>query len=106
MRLHPLMVEFVKKMWDSGKWVFSICHGPWMLVSAGITGGRKMTCWHSLKDDVMNSGARYLNEAVVVDGKMITSRCPDDLPALMKEVVRALSIPEGKEMVRATLGAR
>lgn len=108
MRLHPQMAEFVRRVWDGGKWVFSLCHGPWVLISAGIASGRRMTCWPTLKDDVMNAGARYLDQEVVVDGKMITSRCPNDLPTMMKEVTRALSLPEEKEkeLVRAAVGSR
>ncbi len=63
---------------------------PWILASAGILEGKRITCWPSLKDDMVNAGARYVDEEVVVDGNIITSRCPDDLPAFMREVTKHL----------------
>lgn len=90
MRLHPEFAQFVKLINDRGKMVASLCHGPWILASAGIINGRKITCWPSLKDDMMNAGARYMDDKVVVDGNIITSRCPDDLPAFMTEIIRYL----------------
>ena len=104
MRLHPEFAQFVRLIHDKGKLVASLCHGPWILASAGILSGWKVTCWPSLKDDMMNAGARYLDEKVVVDGNIITSRCPDDLPAFMAEVVRFLGVGEerGPRAVLAT----
>ncbi|MDW5561991.1 MAG: type 1 glutamine amidotransferase domain-containing protein [Methanomassiliicoccus sp.] len=90
MRLHPEFAQLVRLVHDEGKLVASLCHGPWILASAGILNGRKVTCWPSLKDDMMNAGARYQDQAVVVDGNIITSRMPDDLPVFMAEVVRFL----------------
>jgi protease I len=90
MRLHPEFAQLVRLMHDEGKLVASLCHGPWILASAGILNGRKVTCWPSLKDDMMNAGARYFDQEVVVDGNIITSHKPDDLPAFMAEVVRRL----------------
>ena len=110
MRLHPEFAQFVKLMHDRGKLVASLCHGPWILASAGIVNGRKLTCWPSLKDDLMNAGARYIDDRVVLDGNMITSRCPDDLPAFMAEVIRYLAAEEGgrreKAVVAASAGGR
>ncbi|MBI0582757.1 MAG: type 1 glutamine amidotransferase [Methanomassiliicoccus sp.] len=92
MRLHPEFAEMVRLMHRDGKLVASLCHGPWVLASAGILNGKKVTCWPSLKDDMMNAGARYLDQEVVVDGNIITSRKPDDLPAFMAEVLRHLGV--------------
>jgi len=93
MRLHPGFSTFVKDIHDSDKLVASLCHGPWILASAGILKGKRVTCWPSLKDDMINAGAEYTDQEVVVDGNIITSRCPDGLPAFMREVIRYL---EGK----------
>ncbi len=90
MRLHPEFMNFVRKTYDAGKLVASLCHGPWILASAGIIRGKKLTSWPSLKDDLMNAGAMWQDQAVVIDGNIITSRKPDDLPAFMTEVVKAL----------------
>ncbi len=90
MRLHPEFMNFVRKAYDSGKLVASLCHGPWVLASAGILKGKKMTSWPSLKDDMMNAGAMWQDQEVVIDGNIITSRKPDDLPAFMIEVIKAL----------------
>lgn len=109
MRLHPEFAQFVKLVNNAGKMVASLCHGPWILASAGIINGRKITCWPSLKDDMMNAGARYMDEKVVVDGNIITSRCPDDLPAFMAEVVHYLGAGEertGKTVLAASASGR
>lgn len=90
LRRHTAVNEFVKAMDSSGKVVAAICHAGSVLVSANVLKGRKMTCFMSIKDDVMNAGARYKDEEVVVDGNLITSRSPADLPAFMKAVTRAL----------------
>ena len=71
--------------------VAAICHAGWMLVSAGILKGKKATCFFSIKDDLINAGANYVDAEVVRDGNLITSRKPDDLPAYCKEIVEALA---------------
>ncbi len=91
MRLHPEFAEFVRRMYGSGKLVASLCHGPWVLASAGIVRGKKIASWPSLRDDMINAGARWIDQDVVIDGNIITSRSPDDLPAFMREVTQALS---------------
>jgi protease I len=68
-----------------------ICHGPWLLVSAGLARGRRLTSYHSLADDIRNAGGTWVDEEVVVDGSLITSRNPDDLPAFIKTLEDALS---------------
>ena len=75
----------------AGRVVAAICHGPWLLISAGITEGRRVTSWPSLADDLRNAGATWVDEEVVVDGSLITSRMPDDLPAFQDELLAALS---------------
>lgn len=90
LRRYPSVVNIVKKMFEKEKIVASICHGASLLVSAGILKGKKITCFISVKDDVVNAGAKFLDEEVVVDGKLITSRKPDDLPAFCKAIIKAL----------------
>jgi protease I len=82
--------RFVARLFKEGKVVASICHGGWVLVSAGILNGRSVTSFFAIKDDLVNAGARFMDEEVVVDGNLITSRKPEDLPAFMKTVIKAL----------------
>lgn len=90
LRRIPAVNELVRRMFKEGKVVAAICHAPSVLISANVLKGRKVTCFASIKDDVMNAGARYKDEAVVVDGNLITSRFPADLPEFMKALLRAL----------------
>jgi len=90
MRRYPAMIEFVKKMDADGKIVASICHGGWMLVSAGILKGRTATSFFAIKDDLIAAGVNYIDKEVAVDGRLITSRKPDDLPAFVVEIIRQL----------------
>ena len=91
MRRYPEMVRIVREAHVQGKVVAAICHAGWMLVSAGILKGKKATCFFAIKDDMINAGANYMDSEVVVDGKLITSRKPDDLPAFCREFVKALA---------------
>ena len=91
MRRHDAMVRLVREAFHQGKVVAAICHAGWMLASAGILKGRKATSFFAIKDDVANAGATWVDQEVVVDGTLITSRKPDDLPAFCREIVRALS---------------
>ncbi|MEK6661892.1 MAG: type 1 glutamine amidotransferase domain-containing protein [candidate division NC10 bacterium] len=90
MRRSPSMVKLVKDAFVKGKVVAAICHGAWMLVSAGVLKGKTATCFFSIRDDVANAGAHYVDQEVVVDGNIITSREPKDLPAFCREVIKAL----------------
>ncbi len=90
MRRSPQMVQFVKDLFDAGKPVSAICHAGWMLASAGVLRGKTMTSFFAIKDDMVNAGAEWVDQEVVVDGNLITSRRPDDLPAFMKAVIGAL----------------
>jgi protease I len=91
LRTLPEAVEFVRAFDRAGKPLAAICHGPWMLVEAGIADGREVTSWPSVRTDLENAGARWRDAEVVVDGHLITSRKPDDVPAFSRAVVHALS---------------
>lgn len=86
MRRHPPMIEFVKKMHERGALVAAICHAGWILASAGIAKDRSVTCVALIKDDVIHAGGKYVNEAVVRDGNLITSRLPSDLHLFCREI--------------------
>lgn len=77
------MLKLVRDMYAQGKPVAAICHGPWVLCSTSALKGRKVTCFHSIKDDVQNAGGTYVDQEVCIDGNIITSRTPDDLPAFV-----------------------
>jgi protease I len=91
MRRYEALLRFVREAFEKGKVVASICHGPWVLVSAGVLKGRTATCFFAIKDDVINAGAKYVDQEVVRDGNLITSRMPADLPAFCREIIKALS---------------
>lgn len=82
-RRSEAMLKFVRDIYAQGKPVAAICHGPWVLCSTPALKGRKVTCFHSIKDDVQNAGGTYVDQEVVVDGNIITSRTPEDLPAFV-----------------------
>lgn len=98
LRRHESVNRLVADVFKAGKVVSSICHGLWVCVSAGILKGRTVTCFFAVKDDVINAGAEYVDREVVVDGNLITARKPDDLPAFMRETLKALA--GGKESPR------
>jgi protease I len=89
-RRHANANRFVKEMDAQGKLVASICHGPWVLCSAGILKGRRATCFFAIKDDVVNAGAIYQDAEVVVDRNLVTSRKPEDLPAFCRAAINVL----------------
>jgi len=91
MRRSKDMVSLVKQMHDKGKIVAAICHAGWMLASAKILKGHKVTSFFAIKDDLIHAGAQWVDEEVVVDGRLITSRTPDDLPAFMRAVIAAMN---------------
>lgn len=101
MRRSEAMVRFVKEASDEGKVVAAICHAGSMLVSAKVLKGKTVTCYKSIKDDVVNAGGNYVDKAVVRDGDLITSRVPDDLPAFCKEIISALSAKPGRAAPQA-----
>jgi protease I len=87
LRMNPAAVAFVKSFFEAGKAVAAICHGPWTVIEAGAARGHRMTSWPSLRTDIRNAGAEWVDEEVVVDGKLVTSRKPDDLPAFNRAIV-------------------
>jgi protease I len=91
MRRYPEMVKIVKDADQKGKIIAAICHAGWMLASAGIVKGKKVTGFFAIKDDLVNAGANYVDAEVVRDGNLITSRKPDDLPAFCREIINALA---------------
>jgi protease I len=91
LRMDPAAVEFVRKFADSGKTIAAICHGPWTLVEADVVRGKSMTSWPSVKTDLKNAGAKWVDQEVCVDGQFITSRKPDDIPAFSRAIIDAMS---------------
>lgn len=91
LRRNLKILQFVKEMFDEEKLVAAICHAGWVLISARIVNGVTLTGVSAIKDDLKNAGAKYVDEEVVVDGNLITSRTPSDLPAFMREVVKFLN---------------
>ncbi|MBI4042996.1 MAG: type 1 glutamine amidotransferase [Deltaproteobacteria bacterium] len=89
-RRHKPAVDFVRQMFEKGKVVAAICHAGSVLVSAGILKGKKVTGYLAIRDDLINAGAQYHDAEVIVDGKLITSRQPEDLPPFCKEILKAL----------------
>lgn len=87
LRTIPEAVAFVRSFFDAGKPVAAICHGPIMLIEADVVRGRKLTSWPSIKTDLKNAGATWVDEQVVVDGNLVTSRKPDDIPAFDREMI-------------------
>ncbi len=94
LRRNSKAVEFVRSFVEHNKPVSAICHGPWLLAEAGVLKGRKITSFPSIKTDMINAGANWVDEEVVVDAGLTTSRSPEDLPAFCKKVVE--EIAEGK----------
>ncbi len=90
LRLSKKVLQFVREIFDQGKIVSSICHGGWVLASAGLCKGKTLTSYIAIKDDLVHAGANFVDKEVVRDGNLITSRKPDDLPAFCRETIRAL----------------
>ena len=90
LRRYPAILNIVREVFEKGGLVSSICHGSWVLISAGIMKGKRATCVSAIKDDLINAGAIYLDQEVVVDGNLVTSRTPQDLPAYLPAIITAL----------------
>lgn len=90
MRRHESVLTLANKLVEHGKIMAAICHGPWLLCSTTALKGRNATCFHAIKHDVINAGANYIDAEVVVDGPIITSRKPDDMPAFMRAIFQAV----------------
>lgn len=95
LRMNSTAVEFVHSFFDADKPVGAICHAPWMLIEAGVAQGRTLTSWPSLKTDLVNAGANWVDEEVVVDGNLTTSRKPDDLPAFCDRIIEEFASYRG-----------
>jgi len=87
LRATPEALEFTRHFFREGKPVAAICHGPWVLIDAGVVRGRTLTSWPAIKTDVRNAGGNWVNEEVVVDNGLVTSRKPDDIPAFNKKMI-------------------
>ena len=94
LRTHESALNFIRAFFESGKPVAAICHAPWLLISAKVIQNRKVTSYHSIKDDVVNAGANWVDKEVVVDQGLVTSRNPNDLPAFIDKLIE--EIKEGK----------
>jgi protease I len=91
LRRFPKVVDFIKELYKQNSVVAAICHGGWLLVSADIARGHKVTCFFAIKDDLIASGGKYVDEEVVVDRNLVTSRKPEDLPRFVQEIIRLVS---------------
>ena len=87
LRLQPKAIEFVKAFFAADKPVAAICHGPWTIIEADVARGKRIAAWPSLKTDLRNAGAQWIDEEVVVDGRLVSSRKPDDIPAFNREMI-------------------
>jgi protease I len=96
LRIQPKAVAFAKSFFDAGKPVAAICHGPWTVIETGAAHGRRMTSWPSLKTDLKNAGADWVDQESVVDKGLVTSRSPDDLPAFNREIIKLFSSARGR----------
>lgn len=92
LRMDRKAVEFVRRFAASGKPVAAICHGPWTLIEAGLVRGKTMTSWPSLRTDLTNAGAKWVDQEVVSDGVFITSRNPQDIPAFSRTLIEAVEL--------------
>jgi protease I len=99
-------VSFTRAFFEAGKPVAEICHGPWMLVEADVVRGRKVTSWPTLQTDIRNAGGEWVDEEVVVDAGLVTSRKPDDLPAFCDKLVEEICEGRHEEQARQTAGVR
>jgi protease I len=91
LRLEPKAIEFVRSFAEQGKPIAAICHGPWTLINAEAVAGKTMTSWPSLQADLENAGAHWVDREVVVDGRLVTSRKPDDLPAFCEKTIELIA---------------
>ena len=105
MRTDENAVAFVRRFFEAGKPVGVICHGPWMLVEAGVVRGRRVTSWPSLQTDIRNAGGDWVDEEVVVDQGLVTSRKPDDLPAFTSKIVEEFAEGRHEEQAQKTVHA-
>jgi protease I len=100
LRMDQTAVGFVRRFVASGKPVAAICHGPWMLIEAGVVKGKTVTSWPSIRTDLINAGANWVDKEAVEDGNLITSRKPDDIPAFSKKVIEVVA--KAPQLARAS----
>jgi len=100
LRTDPEVIAFVRAFFDAKKPVAAICHGPWLLIDAGVAEGRRVTAWPSIRTDLANAGATVIDAEVVVDDGLVTSRKPDDLPAFNRRMIEEFA--EGPHAARVT----
>lgn len=98
LRMEPKAVKFVQAFFEADKPVAAICHGPWMLVEAGVAEGRKVASWPSIKTDLRNAGAEWKDEEAVTDGNLVSARKPDDIPAFNRAMIELFS--KGRQRAR------
>ncbi len=91
LRTVPDVLRFVRAFYEAGKPIAAICHGPWTLIDAGVAKGKTMTSWPSLRTDLTNAGANWVDRECVFDGGIVTSRKPDDIPAFSAKLIEVLS---------------
>ena len=103
LRRDPKVQQFVRSFFEEGKPVGAICHGPWTLIDAGVVKGRRVTSYETIQTDLKNAGASWVDQEVVVDNGLVTSRKPDDLPAFNRKLIE--EIAEGRHAGRAMAGA-
>jgi protease I len=96
LRMQPKAVQFVRSFFESGKPVAAICHGPWLVAEAGQAKGRRLTSWPSIRTDLKNAGAEVVDEPMVRDDKLVTSRKPDDIPAFNRGMIELFSQAAGQ----------
>ncbi len=104
LRMNPKAVQFVRSFFEEGKPIGVICHGPWTLIEAGVVDGRSITSWPSLKTDLENAGAKWVDQEVVVDRGLVSSRNPKDIPAFNRKIVEEFA--EGKHGANLSRNAR
>lgn len=92
LRLSPESIDFIRNFAGEEKPIAAICHGPWTLIDAGVAKASHMTSWPSLQTDLRNAGAEWTDDEVVIDGRLITSRKPDDLPAFNNALMKAMMV--------------
>jgi protease I len=91
LRSTPTAVKFVRAFGEAGKPIAAICHGPWVLIEAGLVKGRRLTSWPAIQSDIKNAGGQWVDEEVVVDNGLVTSRKPDDIPAFNEKMIEEFS---------------
>jgi protease I len=102
LRIDQAAVSFVRGFVQSGKPVAAICHGPWTLIEAGVVKGRTLTSWPSLRTDLINAGATWVDQEAVTDGNLISSRKPEDIPAFTKAITQAVNHVSAQQFAKAS----